>query len=283
MIPQLDNQVLSSVLLWADHALLDKGGAFSNFSGSFYPIKEIYNGYYSYGLPFKQINADRSINGAHITSGVYLNNNFITVGQSGLVAINQNEGHVYFSQDMDSQSLSAAYSVKDYSIYLNSEPEEKLLFETKYEVKPKTTRSLTGLAPQTMTYPVIFIKNDGSENEPFAFGGTDTTKYYIRAIVISDSQFSLDAVTSIFRDKVRTFIPLIEPGEMPFNSYGDVGSGYNYTSLTAGKTNSLFISKVSNSRLSYRSTIMNEIRSLNPSIFPSLIDIEAEIVRQPRA
>lgn len=284
MIAQLDNKVVSSFLLWLDNAILTKGQAYTNWSSKFYKVSSPFTNYYTYALPFKQINADQSIAGSNIMSGVYLNNNFVAVGQSGLLGINYNQGHAYFSQNIDSETLSGDYSVKDYSIALTSEPEEKLLFETKYSVKPKTSYQITGLAPNLLTYPIIFVKNEGSENIPFAFGGTDTTEFYIRAIIISDSQFVMDATTSILRDKVRTFIPIIEPEETPFNNYGDVNNGYyNYRELTQNKVNSIFISKVSNSRVSYRSVIMNELKDLNPGIFSCIIDFDLEIVRNPRS
>lgn len=284
MIAQLDNKVISSFLLWLDNTILTKGQAYTNWSSKFYKVSSPLTNYYTYALPFKQINADQSIAGANIMSGIYINGNFITAGQSGLLGINYNQGHVYFSQNVDNEILSGDYSVKDYSMALTSEPEEKLLFETKYFVKPKTSYQITGLAPSSITYPIMFVKNEGSENIPFAFGGTDTTEFYVRAVIISDSQFSLDAASSILRDKVRTFIPIIEPNEMPFNNYGDVNNNYyNYQELTQNKTNSIFISKVSNSRVSYRSVIMNELKDLNPGIFPSIIDFDLQIVRNPRS
>jgi len=285
MRPQLDNRVASSVLLWLDHTIVQKGEAFTNVSGLFYKSsRNQYSNLYTYSLPFKQINVDSSIAGANIMSGIYINNNFITTGQSGLLAIDYNNGQAHFLTGVDSSVLSGAYSIKDYNVYLSNEPEEKLLFETKYEPTPKISRAISGLAPNTLTYPIIFLKSDGSYNEPFAFGGLDETCFNMRATVISDSQFSLDALCSILRDKVRTFVPLLEENEMPFNSFGGLkNQSYNYNTLTTGIINSLFLNRVDISRLSYKSVIMNEVKNLNPNIFPILIDFELKIVRAPRA
>lgn len=282
MRAQLDNKVMSSFYLWLDHTILTKGEAFTNFSGLFYKISTPYYPYdYTYALPFKQIIADNSIVGANIMSGIYINGNYIQTGQSGLVAINYDQGQVIFSQNVDSARLSGNYAVKDYNVSIATDPEQKLLFETKYETRPKTQRQITGLGPQTLTYPIIFLKNEGSINEPFAFGGTDTTVFNIRAITISDSQFSLDALCSILRDKVRTYIPLIPSSSMPYNFLGDTrNNNYNYLNLPS--EDNIFISKVNISHLTYQSVIMNEIKNLNPNIFPTLIDFELEIVREPR-
>ena len=49
-----------------------------------------------------------------------------------------------------------------------------------------------------------------ANNEPFAFGGQDTTKISVRAIVIADSQFEIDAIGSLFRDERHNYVPLFE-------------------------------------------------------------------------
>lgn len=70
---------------------------------------------------------------------------------------------------------------------------------------------------------------------------------------------------------------------MPFNSFGDANNGgYNYQTLTEGKPGQVFISKVSNSRLSARSVVMNQIRDLNPGVFAGITDFELEMIRLPR-
>ena len=91
-----------------------------------------------------------------------------------------------------------------------------LLFETKFDIKPKVTQQVTGLLPGTQTVPAIFIKSNGSRNEPFAYGGADKTIIEARAIVLSDSSFKLDAVCSILRDMKYTTFPFIE-NKLPFN------------------------------------------------------------------
>ena len=76
MKPQVDNIVMSNMLLWLDTQILSKGEAFTNYSGNFYPVDSLVNGFYTYSLPVKQVLADSSIEGANILSGIYINNNF---------------------------------------------------------------------------------------------------------------------------------------------------------------------------------------------------------------
>jgi hypothetical protein len=283
MKPQFENVLMSSMVLWFDHTLIKKGEDFSNYNSEFYPITNIYNGYYTYGSPFKNLIRDESITGVNIISGVYLNNNFITTGQSGLVAINADQGQLYFSSELNNPTISGNYAVKDYGIYLTNENEEKILFETKFNLNPKTTENPTGLPINAQTYPAIYLKNNGGNNTPLAFGGLDSTNINVRAIVISDSIFSMDAVTSIFKDVVRTYIPIIQPNEMPFNSLNGLKSRYNYDLLTtgrAGTSNSVYIKNV---YVSKNVTNRTQYQDLNPDAISSFIDFELEVYRYPRS
>ena len=283
MKPQFENILMSSMVLWFDHTLIKKGEAFSNYNSEFYPITNIYNGYYTYGAPFKNLIRDESITGTNIISGVYLNNNFITTGQSGLVAINADQGQLYFSSELNNPTISGNYAVKDYGIYLTNENEEKILFETKFNLNPKTTENPTGLPINAQTYPAIYLKNNGGNNTPLAFGGLDSSNINVRAIVISDSIFSMDAVSSIFKDTARTYIPIIQPSEMPFNSLNGLKSRYNYDLLTtgrAGTANSVYIKNV---YISKNVANRTQYQDLNPDAISAFVDFELEVYRYPRS
>jgi len=222
MKAQFNNIAMTSMLFWFDNKLLTKGEAFTNYSSNFWPIETRYYGYYTYGAPFKQMVIDESVPNANIISGVYINNTFTTVGQNYLSGINASQGQLYFSQPIADTptSISGNYAVKDFNVYLTSETEEDLLFETQFQLKPQTYQNPTGLAPNFETYRVIYLKYQGGANEPLAFGGLDKTNINVRAIVLSDNIFKLDAVTSIFRDTSRNLVPLIYDNEMPFNMLG---------------------------------------------------------------
>jgi hypothetical protein len=277
MKAQLDNILMSSMVMWMDHTILKKGEAYKNYNSQFYPVTNIFNGFYTYGLPFKQVVNDSSIPNANLLSGVYVNNSFIKVGQSGLSGINPNNGQVYFTTNQ-SGTLSGNYAVKDFNIYLTSQPEEKLLFESQYQTRPKTDKTLTGLAIESITYPCIFLKNNGGANEPFAFGGQDNTIIQVRAIVLADNMFSLDAVCSILKDKAREYVPLITNN--PYNNFGSLNSGYyNYDSLTSNidiSVNGFYISEVNVSK------IFANINAPNPQVFPAFIDFTLSNIRYPR-
>lgn len=284
---QYDNKVMSSFFLWFDHTLLERGEAFTNFDSAFHDAQDMYQGYYTYGAPFKQFVSDTSIAGATILNSLILNNTSISRGQSGFQAVNYNKGHVYFSAAISNVSsvLSGHYAIKDFNIFITNDLEEKLLFETQFKPRNKTDITATSIADNAMTYPAIFLKNNGGKNEPLAFGGEDLTNFDIRAIVLSDSQFKLDAVASIFRDRGKTFVGLIDEASMPFNSLGDFNNSaqpYNYHTLVQNikEIDSVFIENVFISKVSGLS--FTQKANVNPDVFSMIIDFELQAIRVPR-
>ena len=282
---------MQSFLLWFDHTLLLKGEAYKNTSGQYYDVYDQYDGLYSYALPYKQIVSDHSITGASgsIPTGVYLGGDFITPsGTNGPDAYNEfrdidyDNGTVNFVSGQSS-TITSNYSVKDFSAYLSSETEEKLLFETKYKLSSDVIQSVSGLAPKEVTYPVVFLLHKGTRNEGFTFAGMDQTIFDLRALVLADSQFDLDGVGSIFRDKVRTHIAMLKASENPFNVFGGYKShtNYNYTGVINGKNviDRLYINEVA---VSKTDRFSSEVSNNNPDIFFGMIDFEAVAYRYPR-
>ena len=295
MKAQFDNQVVSSFMLWFDHTLLKEGEAYTNTTGLFYDMEDEINGYFTYALPYKQIVSDKSITGAKIPcaegpTGISINGNPILTGTSGWAAINYFEGQVYFTGNglgawPVTGDISGSFAVKDFNIYLTNEPEEKLLLETKHNLRPKVTEDRTGIAIDAITYPAIFLRYNGAHNEPFAFGGLDSTIIDIRAIVLGDNQFHTDAVCSIFRDKARTFMCLFGENEMPYNTLGGFKNSqqFDYTGSIKGKVSAssgVYIDNVWVSR--FDRNIPSDMKNMNSEVYPAFIDFELSKVRLPR-
>ena len=293
MEAQYDNIVMSSFLLWLDHTLLKKGKAFTNTSSFFYDVDSLYNGYNTYGSPFRQFVADESIkniHGANVINYVTLNNSATVRGISNFAHVNYEQGQVYFTSAVANAktALSGDFAVKDFNVYITNDLEEKLLFETQFKIRNTADTTATGLPPSSMTYPAVFIKNNGSRNEPIAFGGEDQTETDIRAIILSDDQYKIDAVGSIFRDRAKTFIPLIPAANMPFNTLGDFlnNAPYNYTGLTdqnspnCVSTTGVFIDNVYTSKVG--GVTYTQKTNINPDVFSMIIDFEVTDIRTPR-
>jgi hypothetical protein len=285
MLPQFDNIIMTSILLWLDNKIMTKGEAYSNYQSTFYPLPNMYYGYYTYGAPFKQMVIDSSITGANIISGVYVSGVFTVPGQGTLSGIDAANGQLYFTSPISNPTtaLSGNYAVKDFNMYLTSKTEESLLFETQYQINPKTYQNPTGLPIGAETYPVIYLKYQGGKNKPLAFGGFDQTISFVRAVILADSVFALDAVTSIMRDTSRQLIPLIYPDEMPFNSLGSVtGSSFNYINLIKNKvvdSEYVYINEVNVTKTDTK--LLNATNSLNRNVYSAFVDFELGKNRYP--
>ena len=281
MKTQYENRVMSSFLLWFDHTLLKKGEAFTNHGSKLYSVDGGYYGYNAYGAPFKQFVTDSSISSATVCSGVHVGSSFYKTGQGNLVDINYDQGQAYFSSDQGSAVISGNYAIKDFNVYLTSKAEQEVLFEDKIDLRPSTTQTEVGLASNVATYPAVFIKNNGGESEPFAFGGEDSTKTEVRAIVLSDSQFNLDALCSIFKDRARENIKILPDDKYPFNALGGLKSSvYNYTGLVNEIQDDVYVKNVEVSRFSLG--YMENLSNTNPDVFKAMIDFELEGIRFPR-
>ena len=294
MKPRFDNQIMSSVLLWFDNKLLTKGEAFQNTTGQFYSVLDDYYGYNAYASSYSQIVSDASIAGAILptggadvlppTPGLYVGGTFYPVDNDKLVAIDYNNGRSYWDTSY-TPDITGSFAIKDFNVFLTNQTEDEILFQSQYTNRNQITGLVpTGLEPDTKTYPVVYLKNDGSYNEPFAFGGQDNTIMNIRAIVVADSQFEVDAIGSIFRDEKMTNIALFEETDMPFNSFGGYRDDvqYNYTGIASTKNDSqkLFLEDVNVSR--FDKALENEVRKFNPNVYSTIVDFEINKIRFPR-
>lgn len=228
---QFDNRIMSSLQLFVDHEILSKGLAYSSKSSYFYPVASQHQGLYAYSAPYKQLCNDTSITGANVMSGVYVDGNYVTIGQSGLHSINHYEGTVYFTgQIAGANRISGNYSVKEFNVKMTDKLEGALLFDTKYLLHDKYNQTLSGLGPNTETLPIIYLKMMGGQNKPFCLGGVDDNQINVRAVVIADNSFLLTAATNILKNCNYKGIPIYSG--LPFGRNGAyTGVNYNYTGL----------------------------------------------------
>lgn len=272
-----DNLIMSSFLQFVDNKVCTHGEAFTNHGSNFYPVQSLYNGYYTYAAPFKQFVSDSSVADATVMNQVYINGSPTSVGSNDFVGINHYEGQVYFSSDQSSNTISGNYSIKDFNVYLTNDPEESILFEEKYHVNPRTSQVVSGLAPDEKTYPAIYLKNNGGAQVPFAFDHVDNNKMDIRAVILSDSSFKLDAVCGILKNTHRSEVPILK--NLPFNAMNAyTGENYNYTGLEATVTGigkpmiwDVFVSKN-----------VTRGQGLNPGIFTAFVDFELHYIRRQK-
>ncbi len=272
MKPQWENRIMSSMLQFVDHEILVVGEAFTNHGGLFYKTSNLYNGYYTYSSPFKQLVGDISVPNANVLTGVYVGGTFTEMGQGNTKGINYYKGQVYSDANITSQ-VSGNYATKDYNVYITNKTEQDLLFHTKYSVTPKVYQSPTGLPPETETYPAIFLKNIGGQDNPLGFGGLEDTVTNVRAVILSDSAFSLDAACYILKKTARKTLPIVE--NTPFNAMGALnfstngGEFYNYTGLATGEGPQIWDVRVS--KLAPGSANLDGVTA---DVFSAFVDFE---------
>lgn len=281
MKPQFSHELAGSVLLWLDNLILTKGEAFYNVTGNFYPVNN-FNGLKAYASPYKQIIYDSSISGANVITGVYLNNNYITTGQSGFLGINYEEGLALFNTNING-TISGIYSAKEISVKLTTESEEDLIFKKKYYNKNQTFTPISGNLTNEQPYPIVYIKLDEGKNHEFALGGEESTENKFILVNICDSQYQLDGLRSIIQDAARSYIPLYYINEYPFNVYGSLKQSFNYTGNKQTKINNnmaAFLKDIETIRIN--SDLLSDLRKLNPSIYFQILILTTQTLRFPR-
>jgi len=284
---QITNNMMSSFLAFLDNRILLSGEAYTNHGSNFYPLgQDSVDGYTIWGAPFKQMVCDESVASATRFTGVSIDGGGpYGANSNGIKFFQHHQGQVFFEKPSaqtpagvlaGTATVSGNYSVKDFNTYLTSEPEEELLFKTKFELSPKTTQTVTGLASESQTYPAIFLKDNGGRNVPFAMGGLDNTILNVRAIVLADSAFKLDAVCSVMKDCYTNRVALMESTDFPFNAVGACTGTYNYETLAASKAEAFFIEEVDISK-----TVQNrgDYENINTDVFSAFADFELSHVR----
>lgn len=286
MEAQFSNKLNSSFMLFVDHELLYTGCGYTNTSSLFYDQTSSQDrnyGYYTYSSPYQGFVYDSSITGANIPTGLYIGSDFNPIGTSGLESINYNRGEAYFSS-VPVGNVSGDFSVKDYNIELTSLPETKILFETKFEINPRTSQALSYNDPDERTLPIIFIKPRKSNSEEIAIGGFEENEDIYRLFIFTNNQFHLDATCSVLRDTVRKHFGHIELSEMPFNSLGGlIDNSFDYRSVVSGK-GGRNLSRIEDVQVIHNSQDMfqRNTEKVNIEIFTAIVDVTVSSFRYPR-
>jgi hypothetical protein len=282
MLNQFLHNLQDSFRVWFENELLQEGSGYRNVtSGMLYKMSDPRMPHKStYSSPYGQIVYDQSISGAFVPSGVFsgASNTFVQRGSGGL-SLDFERGRAIFNSGIDG-TFKANYAVKDFNIYFTTQPDAKLLFENKINFRPRFYIPPSGADPNATYGPLIYIKRDYAVNEPWALGGQDNSCSYFRAIVLSDNEWEIDAVGSIFMDAARKNFPLLP--SPPLNRSGDLRTGdyYNYLEDVNTNYNSSNVVHIASVDY-YRFDAKTEV-SLSPSFYAGFIEFQCELPRFPR-
>jgi hypothetical protein len=281
MIEQFQHRATTSFMLWFDNFLLKKGQAFSNQTGVFYNYADdrLDSRYKSFGSPYKQWVTDSSINGATVPSGVYVNGVFQP--RSNSLLLDFENGRALISGASNTASVTGAFAVKDFNIYFTNDGEDDLLVDKKYNSNPRVySAPNTYVEPYDQVVPAIFISSQSMRNDPFAFGGEDTTKISMKAVVLAENPYQLDGVLSIFADSYNEVIPNIPYSGNPITEYGDIKNGhFSYEDLKNQYAGNplFFVEDVDTSKLTDKAR-----KSLANDLYIGFIDFEMHQQRYHR-
>lgn len=252
MKAQLDHKICDSFVEWFDHTLLSEAEAFVNVSTPVFDMPSgILNGMTGYSAPFYQWVYDQSISGANIP----------TASGLGVSYVDYVNGRVFGTKP----SGNINYSIKEFNIYMTTKPIQRLVFEDRPKLRPNPINyQMTGLEPNNIVAPCIFIRPEHQDVVPLAFGGSITKKYFFNSLIYSDDEFKLHAVASVFMDKLFSYIPILETS--PLNYFGDYkNGGFNYETEVANLSQSNFLLRIN--KVNYYPIERDSISKIHPNFF----------------
>lgn len=281
MKPQYDHNLLSSFCLWLDHQILDKGEAYTNIQNSgFYREGNVSiegNSLTSYNASQTQWVSDSSITGATIPSGVTVNGNFISTGTSGL-RIDFLNGRIFVSGQ--NNTVVGSFAKKDFNIYPSNQHSTQLFLDRAFN-GDNVFVPRKGSSIDSFIAPCILVSENTSENQPFAFGGQDTTQKKYSLVSITDNYYNLVGVNSILRDSNEICFPMVSFEDIPFNNYGGLKNGiYSYKQLDQNLSSFNNKAHIRNVRVE---PIAESRNNNQGSFFVSFAEFIIEDYRNPRA
>jgi hypothetical protein len=276
------NELSASFLMFVDHELCYNAQGFVNItSGALYPS---YDSYFEnstvYQSEYRQWISDVSISGV---SGIVANSinygaTVIDKLQSGL-KIDYGMGRVFLDDSFPKNltNLTASFSRKEFNIFLTAKDEMQLVMGDPISY----TQAATGMSKSVEPYPLVYVKNFYSENNPFAFGGMDESEYEFRCTVLSDNAFKLDSINSTLQDCARKNFSIVPSSGIPFNVFGDyknTNMSYNYFNLCSEFSNrSAYVDSVKVSKFDEK---INKV--IKDGVWGGFVDFKVKSLRYPR-
>ena len=287
--PQFINLANSSFLLYLDNLILSKGSGLQTVSSYFYPVGQQF-GKYIYAAPYQPIIANENISGNITPTGIYVSGTLVNRNTSNFFDFNYQRGWAIFNNNVgDYTKVSGTYSVAEINVLPLNISEEKLLFETKLSLRPKTSSpAATGINQDSMTYPALYVKTPLTiNNQEFAFGGMDETRINIGIFIFAESAYQKDAICGILADSAHSNIPLLTADKFPLNIYGglkNTGTNFNYYTTSSGYIGAgsgLYIDEVTIS--SFNRYYNTDFSKLNPDCHWAIADFTLLKPRFPRS
>lgn len=265
----IDHRILTSLKEYAEFRLIRDANAYTNFTDeTLYAYSEEDSRIDSkviHGSRFGQIVHHNDIVG--VTDAAIKESTVPKAeGSDGLV-IDRLRARAILDNGY-SGSLTMDGAIKDFNTYISSDSDEEIVFETKFQQLPTIRTSSFNPNPYGYMLPAIFFKINSAENELYCAGGTRKSKFVVRAIIMSDSEFLLAGAVSLFKDLDRKCFPVLTAADTPLDEYGGLkDSGWQYTTFLASYDTKGFIERVL-----YTPVQPTEFTRNNPKVYTGICD-----------
>ena len=291
MKSQFDHELLSSFYLWFDDVLVRRNESYitqatglsfvQKVAGTAEDADDIPPNLDAFYAPFRQLVGE----GTGVPSGVFIGGVEVNQGTSGLL-IDVNEARVLIESGAGVASgtaITGAFNTKEVNTYITNDSEEDLILNNDFYVDDNGNTYLqnkTDLNGRKFTLPAAFVSYNGSQNTPRALGGLEDTQAYVRVVAVVQDNYTLDGMTSMFRDSARETFPIIGYDSFPYGEFFHIKNPpYTYTGLVADNLDSsqMYIQKVTASKLFDKTN-----KSIPLGVRIGFLDFELSNFRYPR-
>ncbi len=297
MKAQYDHILMSSFYLWFDDKLTRESESYIDTSPQTFDYVVRGGGDDGLGIPYELdayycqdrqlVNNGNSEPDEITIDGTPVQQKDATYG----LLIDHSEGRILVNSvasggiDLEGSVVQGQFKRKEVNCYMTDRTEEELLIHTDFTLDGSGDTFLKSrgqLKRDKYTLPAAFITINNSENMEFALGGVDDTKTRIRVVVIADSNYVIDTMLPLFRDKARTCFKMVDYEDFPFGEFSHVKEfPYNYPDFISGINSSegpAFIERVRTSKLTARLNGKLPKRSK-----VGFIDFDISCIRTPRS
>ena len=276
MKPQFQHKLATSYFLWFENFFLKHSEAYSINTGVFthYVDDRLPVEYEVYGSQYKQLVYDSSLPNVYIPSGIYVNGSFVLQEEDKYI-IDFDNGRFIASGLSQDAFITGSFTTKDMNIYYTNDTEENIVLNVQEKINESVANKHEFYKPYDQKMPAIYLSNDSSKNQPFAFGGMNETITQAKAIVIANNSYELDTVLSIFTDSYNEVFPICNFDSNPLNEFSSLKTGYySYEDIKRNYDNNIFVKNVTTSKMSDKLK-----QNLLKDLYIGFIDFELSVYR----
>lgn len=276
MRPQYNHDVITSFMLWLDNWVIGTGQAYQNVTGALYRGAQTGIPGYVYASPYRSWVWDSSVGGAAVPSGFYTSSGQFLTRASG-IGIDYLGGRVITPHNWG-PTLTGVYARKEINIYPSNTEESNYILDQLYQGNQNIQYPLTGLYGTQYVAPLIMVTNSRGHNDPWALGGMENTKNFLRCFIISSNSYIQEGVNSLLQDAAHSYIPLAPYAAAPLTNVSTISTGdlksppWSYqTSIrdTYGCANGFYVMGAYSFKISERP-------NQNLDFFLSVVDMDLE-------